>query len=202
MNDNDAALRTLNETLALESGAPETWLFKAEMLSNDRKHAEALECAERAVELRPGDGVAWRVRGICESLLGNPGAALECYGRSLAANENDPDTWNARGVCHGEGIGEWDEALHCYDRALAIDSKHEKSLYDRGVALDRLGRCDDALKSYDGLLALNPRHASGWFNRGVVLINAFGRQEEALRSFTRAAALGHPRAADVIARLG
>jgi tetratricopeptide (TPR) repeat protein len=49
------------------------------------------------------------------------------------------------------------EALESYDRALALRPDDAEVLYNRGNALEELGRLDEALENYDYALAVGRR---------------------------------------------
>ena len=52
--------------------------------------------------------------------------------------------------------GRHEEALACYERALAIDPRHAEVLNNRGNALAELGRHREALDSVGRAIAANP----------------------------------------------
>ena len=84
--------------------------------------------------------------------------------------------------------GDFDEAQSILDRALALDENNASAWYNRGTALNTLGRHEQSVTSYDRALALDENNASAWYNRGTAL-NTLGRHEEAVASFDRALAL-------------
>jgi len=84
-----------------------------------------------------------------------------------------------------EGLGRSEEALACYDRALALNPQVAAAWLNKGLPLTSLGRFEEALASYDRALALNPQYAKAWTNKGHVLMS-LGRSEEALASYDRA----------------
>ena len=57
--------------------------------------------------------------------------------------------------------------------------------YNRGNALDNLGRLEEAIASYDQALAIKPDDNQAWYNRGVAL-GKLGRLEEAIASYDQA----------------
>ena len=76
----------------------------------------------------------------------------------------------------------FDEALACYDRALAQNATVANGLVNRGIALQRLGRPQEALASHDRALALQPRYPDALLNRGIAL-ESLGRSGEALAAY-------------------
>jgi predicted O-linked N-acetylglucosamine transferase (SPINDLY family) len=92
------------------------------------------------------------------------------------------------------------EALHGYDRALAIRPDVAPAWNNRGNCLKELQRYDEALASYDKALALKSDDPMALNNRGVLLQTMF-RLEEALASFDRALAR-RPNFADALNNRG
>lgn len=86
------------------------------------------------------------------------------------------------------GQGRFAEALACYDRAVALDSRDPIAHLNRGITLQLLLRYGEAVSAYDQALVLAPHFAQGWNDRGVALQYA-GQFDAALDSFHRAEAL-------------
>ena len=77
-----------------------------------------------------------------------------------------------------ENLGQSQEALACYDRALAINSRSESAWVHRSTVLETLGRTEDALACCDHALELNPRSEQALVTKGMML-GALGQMEEA-----------------------
>lgn len=60
-----------------------------------------------------------------------------------------------------------DEALVCFDRALATGLRDASLWSNRGIALQDLGRLAEAVESYDEALALEPGHKLARFHRSL-----------------------------------
>lgn len=60
-----------------------------------------------------------------------------------------------------------EEALVCFDRALANGYREASLWSNRGIALQDLGRLDEALASYDEALAIAPDHRLARFHRSL-----------------------------------
>ena len=99
--------------------------------------------------------------------------------RDLRAGE-----WWLRGNAEF-AVGEYEEALAAYDRAIELDPDHAVAHLNRGPALARLERYKEALAACDRAIELDPSHAGAHTNRGVVLAR-LERYKEALSAFDRA----------------
>ncbi len=92
--------------------------------------------------------------------------------------------WNNRGVQRA-GLGQPQEALDCYDRALAIAPEFAEAWLNRGLALATMSRHELAVASLDRVIALRPHLAEAFYNRGISL-GCLGKAEAAIESFERA----------------
>ena len=85
-------------------------------------------------------------------------------------------------------LGQLEEAVTSFDRAIADKPDFADAWNDRGIALSNLGRHEEAVTSFDRAIALKPDSALAWNNRGASLVE-LGRDEEALSSYDRAISL-------------
>jgi tetratricopeptide (TPR) repeat protein len=80
------------------------------------------------------------------------------------------------------------EALVCFDEALALQPGHAEALVKKGMALERLQRLDEAIQCYDraiaadGSLTIAYLHKGGLCNRLERFSEALTCYEQALRS--------------------
>ncbi|AVH70043.1 tetratricopeptide repeat protein [Nostoc sp. 'Lobaria pulmonaria (5183) cyanobiont'] len=77
------------------------------------------------------------------------------------------------------------KAIASYDQALKIKPDKHEAWYNRGNALDDLGRTEEAIASYDQALKFKPDDHQAWYNRGNALGN-LGRIEEAIACYDKA----------------
>lgn len=82
-------------------------------------------------------------------------------------------------------MGRFQEVLDLTDRALQVDPNCMETWFNRGIALDKLGRLIEAEKAYGRAVEIEPRCKEAWYNRGVVL-TTLGREEEAENAYRKA----------------
>ncbi|WP_225902937.1 tetratricopeptide repeat protein [Pseudanabaena yagii] len=82
----------------------------------------------------------------------------------------------------------YEEVIASYDRAVEIKPDYHEAWYNRGIALDNLGRYEEEIASYDQAVAIKPDLHQAWYNRGVALDN-LGRYEEEIASYDQAVAI-------------
>jgi protein O-GlcNAc transferase len=82
-------------------------------------------------------------------------------------------------------LGQAEDALVNYNKALAVKPDSAEVLYNRGITLRNLNRLDESLTSYDGALAIKPDFAAALVNRGLIYhqLNQLG---DALTSYETA----------------
>ncbi|MBD2533325.1 tetratricopeptide repeat protein [Nostoc flagelliforme FACHB-838] len=80
---------------------------------------------------------------------------------------------------------EYEAAIASYEQALKLKPDYHQAWYNRGIALDDLGRFEEAIASYNQALKFKPDYHEVLNNRGNVLGN-LGRNEEAIASYDQA----------------
>lgn len=119
------------------------------------------------------------LEALFEATTGRPAPGLREEEESVADLVN-------RGLSLSS-LGRLQEALDCYERALAR-APDEKAIHNnRGNVLRKMGRTGEALVAFDRALALDPRHDDAWYNKGLLLTQA-GRLAEGLHCFEQAIA--------------
>jgi tetratricopeptide (TPR) repeat protein len=57
--------------------------------------------------------------------------------------------------------------------------------YNKGIALNNLGKCDEAIKAFDKAIELNTIYEEAWNNKGIALSN-MGKYDEAINAYDEA----------------
>lgn len=128
-----------------------------------------------------------------------PGGPVTDYGGSAIAIsfKNDEISTSSpeakelftRGLANLTQYGQYNESLHYFDAALAIDPDFTEAWIAKGVALHNLKRYDAAIACYNkSLEILDPPDAGTWHLKGMAFRD-WGKYEEAAECNRRAAEL-------------
>jgi tetratricopeptide (TPR) repeat protein len=139
-------------------------------------------CLEKAPERRWNDFSDLRAR-LEEALKSLTGEALPTPTPAQATGAD----WCNRGtsLC---ALKRYEEALACFEKALAIVPDSATASMDKGICLMELDRLDEALACFDRALAIQPDLAWAALDKGNVF-DRMGRCDEALACYDRAIAL-------------
>jgi tetratricopeptide (TPR) repeat protein len=161
--------------------------FLGNALGDLGRHAEALECYARAIQLRGNFKEAYINRGMTRLVLGQPADALVDFDAALALGADDAGvhTFRASALI---ALKRPAEAVANSERALALDPRRVDAYVNRAAALYVLGSYEPAVQSCDAAIALDDNRADAHAHRGAAL-HALRRPEAALSSLNRAIAL-------------
>ena len=106
------------------------------------------------------------------------------------ANAETAEEWNDKGILFIKE-DEYDEAIKCFDKAIAINSSYTAAWHNKGSALSMRMRWGDkakAIECFDKAITLNSNIAEIWHGNGSVLLS-HGSYKEATECFDKAIAL-------------
>src|SRR6185369_527477 len=132
------------------------------ILFKQGRAAHALEALQRAVSMRPGYAIALDNLGATLSMLGRYDEAEQSIRAALAIDERMPSAHNNLGTLLARRHD--DEALACFDRALAIDPIFFDAHVQRATLLREQGRIADAVMGWRRAITLAPATLSVWSN--------------------------------------
>jgi len=90
-------------------------------------------------------------------------------------------------------------AISYYDKALEISPNDPDILFDKGLALDTLGKTEEAISYYDKVLTLVPNDTDTLYNKALAL-DTLGKTEEAQLYYNRVLSI-NPNDTDTLNRL-
>ena len=94
--------------------------------------------------------------------------AKALYGEILRSDGDDADTWGTLGAINGQP-GEFEEAINCFRRSLAIKPGQVKVLFNLAQAFLYKKRLQDAVVVYREVIRLLPNCVDAHRNLGVAL---------------------------------
>lgn len=184
----DVAVKAYEEALSLNPKNVFTWINKGQCLGNLNKYEEALECANKALELEPKSALAnaftWHNKGFYLYKLKRVEEAIECYDRSLTLDSNYAPAWYNKGYALHK-LEKDEKAIECYNRSLELDPNNKVTWDNRGYSLFKLKRYEEAIGCYDRALKIDPKFVKPWNNKGQAL-GKLKRYEEALSCLDKA----------------
>ena len=68
-------------------------------------------------------------------------------------------------------LGNNDEAIECYDKALEINPQNADAYYKKGLSLSTIEKYAEAIECYDKALEINPQNADAYYKKGSIVIN-------------------------------
>jgi len=119
----------------------------------------------------------------------NAGELAQAADAFLAAARLAPEDWrlpNEAGICFYR-LERYDDALRCYNQALAASPENVDVLLNKGLAYVLSDRDDDALASFGAVFAFDPTHPGAHFEVGKILQKR-GQFEDAYAQFDTALA--------------
>ena len=106
------------------------------------------------------------------------------YGQSIDVNKSFERAWANKGLIHKQ-LGETEEALRCFDKALELRTGWAQVLKKKGILLIEEDRFQEAVEILMDATDQNPGDWNAWHNRGRALMNT-AEVEDAVTCFERA----------------
>ena len=126
---------------------------------------------------------SWLLRGPLLDKVRQCSKTLEAL-PDAALNPDHPDSLKKRGDALF-GLGRYEDAINCYDRAIHNQPNNPKLWCSLASALMKLTRYREAMACFDRAIHLKPESHIPWYWRSRVLIE-LKRYPEALRSLEQA----------------
>ncbi|WP_343736375.1 tetratricopeptide repeat protein [Acidovorax sp.] len=166
----------------------QTKLFEQALrLHQQGQLAQANQMYNAILQANPRHFGALHMLGVLAYQTGHHQAACDLMAQAIAQQPKDPAPHVNRGLALG-ALGQREEALVHFDRAIALRADFAEAHVNRGKTLVELGRLPEALQSYDSAIAAQPRMAAAHNNKGTAL-RALERLDEALACYQQACAL-------------
>ena len=109
--------------------------------------------------------------------------AIAAFDRALEIDEKIPHVWNERGICY-RTLGNYDEALKSFLRAVELAPGNVEILYELGETLEQMGvmqmnnrYLEAAVETFKMVVNRLPNNMESWNHIGICL-KELGRPEE------------------------
>jgi predicted O-linked N-acetylglucosamine transferase (SPINDLY family) len=127
---------------------------------------------------------ALHMLGVIRIHQGRNTEAVELIGSALQKIDNDARAWSNYGVALNN-LKAHEQALTCYEKAIALSRDFPEALNNHGNTLNQLGRSAEAIKSYDRAVKARPDYAEAYFNRGNAYLS-LNDDQRAISDFDKA----------------
>jgi tetratricopeptide (TPR) repeat protein len=184
------AIDAYNQSLNLDATNPKVWTWRGIAEQHLGLQSDAMNDFDKAISLNSNESAAWQ--GKASSLIDSEEykLALKAAERSIAvAGKDDPveNSYLLEGFAYNR-LGQYDDALQMYDKAIEIDPKRIDLWEQKAYTLTKQERYPEVLKCYDMMTNIEPDNAELWNKKGEIHL-ALGQINEANEAFSVAKGL-------------
>jgi len=148
----------------------------------------ALDFYDKVIAIKPEFHEAWINRSKVLDQLGRYQEATTNYYTGIGLQSGNKKFllgyWLDRG-CELGKLGEHEEEIAAYEKALEIDPKFHYAWYNLGYVLKDLGRNSEGIAAWEKALEIDPKCYQAWHGLGNAL-NDLGHYSEAIAAFNQA----------------
>ena len=156
------------------------WAYKerGEILLENKRYVDALECYEEALEhIRPDGDLLYHI-GLCYQYQGNIDTAIELFNKATDIEPYNDEVYFSMGECMS-ALEKWSGAIPYFKQAISLDNRREEYYAALGSVYYKLEEYDRAYKCFDQAAVLAPEQTTIWVQFASFLFNV-GYYEEAL----------------------
>jgi Tfp pilus assembly protein PilF len=159
------------------------WTEKGWTLGKLKKYDKALECFDKAIQMKSRNVKTWRGKGTVLAMLGKYHEAITYYERGIDLDPKDVPSLKGKGTCLYY-LKDYEHALVYFEQALKMGPEDESTILGKARILQRLERLDEAIAAYDSAILINPSNADAYFGKGQT-IGTLGLIEDAVKCFDK-----------------
>jgi tetratricopeptide (TPR) repeat protein len=155
LNRTDEAIEVYNEYIEAFPEDPEPFLNKGIILSETKRHEEALDTIERGIELNQSHGFLWFFKGLTLNAMGRCDEALIIFDNVEELMPNDLEIiliW--KGECLKK-LNQTEKLFKLSNEALGLYPDNGDFWLKKGDSLKDMKRYDESLQAYDKALLGN-----------------------------------------------
>jgi tetratricopeptide (TPR) repeat protein len=158
------------------------WYNKGQALFHLGRYQQAIECYDKAFEIRSDFTLALDDKALALIGLGNNEKAIKCLDEAIKINKHDGYAYVVMGKAYCS-LGWIENAIEYYDKAINIDKSYTKAMYNKGLLYDDFFKDEshqrEAIKCYDNVLELTPKDSRTWYRKGMI-------HDEVLKEYDKA----------------
>jgi tetratricopeptide (TPR) repeat protein len=162
------------------------WKYQCANFRELAKYDDALKAINIAIELEPNDPLLRNEKAQILSRSKKYPEAIAIY-TELIRTKPEAYAYTNRGYVKSE-LGNNQEAISDYDKAIAINPQYAPAYNNRGIAKSALGNKQEAISDYDKAIAIDPQFAVAYSNRGLAK-SALGNNQGAISDYDKAIAI-------------
>jgi tetratricopeptide (TPR) repeat protein/S1-C subfamily serine protease len=162
------------------------WKYQSVIFRGLEKYDEAIKALDVAIALEQKDLTLINEKAAVLNQKKQYTAEIALYDK-IINKQPQAYIYNNRGVAKFD-LGNKQEAIVDYDRAITLNPKYSTAYMNRGNARSELGNKQEAIVDYDRAIAINPKFAKAYNNRGVAK-SELGNKQEAIIDYNRAIAI-------------
>jgi tetratricopeptide (TPR) repeat protein len=162
----DAAQIEFEQAIRYKPDSAESYYNLGKLFSVQDNWESARTAFEAALRIDPSYVEAMDAQGFALEALGDNEGAVAMYRKAIAINEERHGTYAPPHVnlsAYYNRTGDPEKALEHAGRALALDPKSDRALFQQGRAYERQGKLEQAAQALNEAIVLNPRASSYYY---------------------------------------
>ncbi len=181
-SDTRRAREVVDLAMRQHPGSTDLRFWEAHVLMDSGKLNKALEVLDGLEKVEPYNGDIQLHKGSIYSQLRNYRKAIDHFKRALDMTEEDHDNILLDLAFEYENLEEFDEAIGCLKKAVAINPENEAVLFELAYAYDLAAAQDASVVYFRQFTNQFPYSFVGWYNLGNALsaLERFDESNEAL----------------------
>lgn len=129
-----------------------------------KEYQNAVEDANKGIEIDPRNAVAWNNRGSSKNELNKYEDAIIDLNEAIRLNPQSYTSWSIRGNSKNN-LGKYEDAIVDLNEAIRLNPQDDVAWNNRGFAKNSLGKYLDAINDLDETIKLNPNIPQGYKHR-------------------------------------
>jgi len=169
LEDHEAAISALDESLALEPNNPFALRLKGRSCLAMGKHAEAMHLLRHVEAVTPDDAQVHDDLALCLNEMGRFEEGLQCAEQSIRLAPTSFSSPNNCAIALAN-LGRQREAQESFEKALRLDPRSAETWNNNGFLLVKMRCAEQAADCFRRAIDLNPRYLKPYFNLNDLIL--------------------------------